>query len=256
MTQDFTGKTAIVTGAARGIGLTIARTLSDRGANVVVSDIDEGAAKAAADSLPRAVAVACDVTDEDQVKALVDTAVATYGGLQVMVPNAGVAAVAPIVETDLAAWRRVTSVNLDGVFLSLRHAAPAIIASGGGAIVNIASVTANNGSALIASYAAAKAGVVNLTKTAAVELRDHGVRVNAVLPGFVETELVTEQVGNFEAALGLPAGGFNELIAMKQGRWGTVQEVADAVAFLASDAAGFCSGSGLVLDGGLEAALI
>lgn len=255
MTAKLQGKTAIVTGAANGIGLAIARHLSDAGANVVVSDIDEAAAKTAAGQLENATAFACDVRDEDQVKALVDFAVATYGGVHVMVPNAGVASVSPIVEMDLAAWRSVTSVNLDGVFLSIRYAAPAIIASGGGSIVNVGSVTALAGTPLVGSYGAAKAAVVNLTKTAAIELREHGVRVNAVLPGFVATKLVNDQVVQFETALGLPTGGFDTLIAQKQGRYGTVDEIAKAVAFFASDESTFCTGSGLVLDGGLDAGL-
>lgn len=256
MTSNLQGKTAIVTGAANGIGLGIARHLSEAGANVVVSDIDETAAKAAADLLRNATAVACDVRDEDQVKALVDAAVSTYGGLHVMVPNAGIATVAPIVEMDLAAWRSVTSINLDGVFLSMRHAAPAIAASGGGSIVTIGSVTALAGTPLIGSYGATKAAVVNLTKTAAVELRERGVRVNAVLPGFVATRLVNDKVEHFEAALGLPADGFDALISQKQGRYGTVDEVAKAVMFLAGDESSFCTGSGLVLDGGLDAGLL
>lgn len=248
-------KTAIVTGAAKGIGFAIAQHLSAAGANVVVSDIDEAGAKSAAEQLPRAVAIACDVRDEDQVKSLVDQAVATFGGLHVMVPNAGIGIVGPIVETDLAAWRAVTSINLDGVFLCLRYAAPAIIASGGGAIVPVASVTATAGSPLIASYAASKAAVVNLTKTAAVELGQFGVRVNCVLPGFIGTDLVNDRAPEFEAALGLPAGGFADFIAQKQGRYGTVDEVAQAVCFLAGEESSFCSGSGLALDGGLTASL-
>lgn len=255
MTTNLTGKTAIVTGAANGIGLAIAGHLAEAGANVVVSDVDEAAAKAAADQIPGSTAVACDVRDEEQVQALVDAAVSAYGALHVMVPNAGVAGVAPILEMDLAAWRAVTSVNLDGVFLSIRYAAPAIIASGGGSIVTIASVTATAGTPLVSSYAAAKAAVVNLTRTAAIELRDHGVRVNAVLPGFVETSLVTSSVGSFEQLLGLPEGGFAALIEQKQGRFGTVDEVARAVTFLASDDSSFCNGAGLVLDGGLAASL-
>lgn len=255
MTHNLQGKTAIVTGAANGIGFSIARHLSEAGANVVVSDIDEAAAKTAAGQLENATAVACDVRDEEQVKSLVDTAVATYGGLHVMVPNAGVAAVAPVVGMDLAAWRAVTSVNLDGVFLSMRYAAPAIIGSGGGSIVNIASVTALAGTPLVGSYGAAKAAVVNLTKTAAIELRDHGVRVNAVLPGFVATSLVNSNMESFENTLGLPQGGFDALIAQKQGRYGTVDEVAKAVLFFASEDSSFCTGSGLVLDGGLDAGL-
>ncbi len=160
-----------------------------------------------------------------------------------MVPNAGVANVAPIIETDLAAWRRVTSVNLDGVFLSLRYAAPAIIASGGGSIVSIASVTGTVGSALISSYAAAKAAVINLTETAATELREHGVRVNAVAPGFIATELVTSNAANFERHLGLAAGDFGPVVESKQGRFGTPDDVARAVAFLADPQQSWVTGS-------------
>ncbi|MYR05228.1 glucose 1-dehydrogenase [Gordonia sp. SID5947] len=255
MSHNLQGKTAIVTGAAQGIGLEIARQLSEAGAGVVIADIDESAAKEAAAQLTNATAMACDVRDEEQVKGLVDATVATYGGLNVMIPNAGIAAVSPIVEMDLAAWRAVTSVNLDGVFLSIRYAAPAIIASGGGSIVTLGSITALAGTPLISSYAASKAAVVNLTKTAATELRDHGVRVNAVLPGFAATSLVTSQVDAFESALGLPSGGFAAVIEQKQGRFGTVEEIAKSVLFLAGDESTFCSGSGLVLDGGLDAGL-
>jgi NAD(P)-dependent dehydrogenase (short-subunit alcohol dehydrogenase family) len=255
MAHNLQGKTAIVTGAAQGIGFAIARHLSEAGANVVVSDLNEAVAKEAAEQLSNATAIACDVRDEEQVKSLIDQTVGVYGGLHVMVPNAGVATVAPIVAMDLAMWRTVTSVNLDGVFLALRYAAPAIIASGGGSIVNVASATALAGTPLVSSYAAAKAAVVNLTKTAAVELRDHGVRVNAILPGFISTNLVSEQEANFEAALEMPAGGFNELIELKQGRYGTVDEVAQAVVFLAGDSSAFATGSALVLDGGLCAGL-
>jgi NAD(P)-dependent dehydrogenase (short-subunit alcohol dehydrogenase family) len=249
------GKNAIVTGAAKGIGFAIAQHLSAAGANVVVSDTDEAGAKSAAEQISRAVAIACDVRDEDQVKSLVDQTVATLGGVHVMVPNAGIGIVGPIVETDLAAWRAVTSINLDGVFLCLRYAAPAIIASGGGAIVSVASATALAGTPLVASYAASKAAVVNLTKTAAVELGPFGVRVNCVLPGFIGTDLVNDRAPEFEAALGLPTGGFADFIAQKQGRYGTVNEVAQAVCFLASEESSFCSGSGLALDGGLTASL-
>ena len=255
MNAQLHGKTAIVTGAARGIGFAIAQRLTDAGATVVVSDVDGAAAKAAAARLPRATAHECDVRDEDQVRELVEQTVAEHGGLHVMVPNAGIAAVAPLLQMDLAAWRKVMSVNLDGVFLSMRYAAPAIIASGGGSIVNIASVTATAGTPLVGHYGAAKAAVVNLTKTAATELRAHGVRVNAVLPGFVGTALVTENVEAFETALGLPAGGFDALIQQKQGRWGTEDDVARAVLFLASEDSSFCTGTGLVLDGGLDAGL-
>lgn len=247
---------AIVTGAAQGIGLAIARELTDRGYRVVISDVNaEGAAKAAAD-LDGAVSIPCDVRDELQVQALVDGAVAQFGRLDLMVPNAGIGIVAPIAETDLAQWRAVTSINLDGVFLALRYAAPAIIASGGGSIVNIASVTGTTGSPLIASYAASKAAVINLTKTAAVEFRDHGVRVNAVVPGFIGTELVNNAAPEFERYLGLPAGGFAPVIEAKQGRFGTTEDVSRAVAFLADPTQSWVTGSTIELDGGLTAGLL
>ncbi|MEJ8278364.1 SDR family NAD(P)-dependent oxidoreductase [Pseudonocardia spirodelae] len=256
MSDALTGRIAIVTGAGRGLGRAIAHRLGAEGATVVVSDIDGAAAERTAAGIPDATHLSCDVRDEAQVEELVAHTVERHGGLHVMVPNAGVGNAMPLLEMDLAAWRAVTSVNLDGVFLSIRHAAPAIIASGGGTIVTVASVSATTGSPLIGHYAAAKAGVVNLTKTAATELRAHGVRVNAVLPGFVETELVTGARPDFEAALGLPAGGFDALIAQKQGRYGTPEDVAEAVLFFAGERSAFCTGSGLVLDGGLDASLI
>ena len=178
------------------------------------------------------------------------------GRLDLMVPNAGIATVKPIAELDLATWRSVMAVNLDGVFLAVRYAAPAIIASGGGAIVNIASVTGTVGSPLIASYAAAKAAVVNLTQTAACEFRDHGVRVNAVLPAFIGTELVTSNAANFETYLGMPEGSFGEVIAAKQGRFGETEDVARVVGFLADPANSWMTGSCLTLDGGMTANLL
>jgi NAD(P)-dependent dehydrogenase (short-subunit alcohol dehydrogenase family) len=256
--NELEGKVALVTGAGKGLGRAIATRFAGEGATVVVSDIDGDAARATAAALPdgRGHAIECDVRDEDQVRALVDRTVADAGALHVLVPNAGVGSPIPLLGMDLAAWRSVLSVNLDGVFLSLRYAAPAIIASGGGSIVMIASVTATTGSPLIGHYAAAKAGVVNLTKTAATELRPQNVRVNALLPGFVGTDLVAAARPGFEELLGLPAGGFDGLIEQKQGRYGTPEEVADAALFFASDRSGFCTGSGLVLDGGLDASLI
>lgn len=256
MTGTLDGRVAVITGAGKGIGRAIAERFGAEGATVVVSDIDGAAAEQVAAGIPGATHQTCDVRDEDQVRALVEETVERHGALHVMVPNAGVGKPSPLVEMDLAAWREVTSVNLDGVFLAIRYAAPAIIAAGGGTIVTTASVTALSGSPLIGHYAAAKAAVVNLSKTAATELRPHGVRVNAVLPGFVGTDLVTAAAPRFEELLGLPAGGFDGLIAQKQGRYGTVEEVAEAALFLAGDGSGFCTGSALVLDGGLDASLL
>lgn len=249
-------RVAVVTGAGKGLGQAIAERFGAEGATVVVADIDETAAEKVAANIPGATSQVCDVRDEQQVAALVETTVERHGALHVMVPNAGVGAPCPLLQMDLASWRAVTSVNLDGVFLSIRYAAPAIIATGGGAIVTLGSVTATTGSPLLGHYAAAKAGVVNLTKTAATELRADGVRVNALLPGFVGTDLVTAVGPEFEKVLGLPAGGFDGLIEQKQGRYGTPNEVAEAAVFFASERSPFCTGSSLVLDGGLDASLL
>ena len=250
------GKVAVITGAAKGIGTAIAEAYAGEGATVVVSDIDEGAAKDTASGIQGASSIACDVRSEEQVKNLVDQTVAQHGALHIMVPNAGIGRPVPLLGMDLDEWRAVTSINLDGVFLCIRYAAPAIIAAGGGAIVNICSITAQAGTPLIAHYSAAKAGVMSLTQTAAIELRGQGVRVNAVLPGFIETEMVTSVKGDFERFLGFPEGQFDQVIAMKQGRYGTVNEVARMAVFLASERSSFSNGSPFVLDGGCRASLL
>lgn len=256
MAQKLDGRVAIVTGAGAGLGAAIARRFGQEGARVVVSDIDADAAKSVAYSIDGAIACTTDVTDEAQVQQLIADTQEHFGALHIMVPNAGVGSVQPIAEMSYADWRKTTSVNLDGVFLSIRYAAPAIIASGGGSIVTISSITATAGSALIAPYAAAKAAVRNLTETAAAEFRAHGIRVNAVLPGFIDTKLVTTAAPLFEAALGLPEGGFDAVMAQKQGRYGTPEEVAAAVTFFASDESSWCNGSSLVLDGGFVSSLL
>ena len=256
MSNLLQDKVAIVTGAGAGLGAAIARRFGAEGAKVVVSDINLKAAVQVAATIDGALAIEADVTDEAQVEALVAQTREHHGAVHIAVPNAGVGTVQPIAEMSYADWRRTTSVNLDGVFLTIRHAAPAIVSSGGGAIVTISSITSTAGSALLAPYAAAKAAVRNLTETAAAEFRPYGVRVNAVLPGFIDTELVTTAAPKFEAALGLPAGGFDALIEQKQGRYGTPEEVAAAVTFFASGESSWCTGSSLVLDGGLVSSLI
>jgi NAD(P)-dependent dehydrogenase (short-subunit alcohol dehydrogenase family) len=255
MSALLTDKIAIVTGSGTGLGAAIACAFAAEGARVVISDIRPDAAKKTAAAVDGAIAIPADVTDEDQVRALVEQTVTELGGLHIMVPNAGVSIQQPLIETSLADWRRTTAVNLDGVFLSIRYSAPAIIASGGGAIVTVSSITSTAGTPLMASYAASKAAVRNLTETAAVELRPHGVRVNALLPGFVNTEMVTNLTPKFDAMLGLAPGRFDQIIARKQGRYGTPEEVAAAAVFFASDQSSWCTGSSLVLDGGFTSSL-
>lgn len=255
MAISLDGKVAVVTGAAQGIGRAVSEAYIAAGATVVLSDIDGDAAAATAREIGGASGVACDVRSEDDVRALIEGVVAEHGRIDTAVANAGVGIVQPIATMSYEDWRRTTAVNFDGVFLTIRHAAPAIAGSGGGTIVTIASATATGGSPLLAPYAASKAGVVNLTQTAAVEFRDANVRCNSILPGFIETEMVSpEKKAQFEEALGLE--DFDAIIAQKQGRYGTVQEVAALATWLASDRSSWCTGGAYRLDGGLTASLL
>lgn len=249
------GKIAVVTGAARGLGRAVAQAYAAEGATVVASDVDAEGARSVADALGgEATAITCDVTDEGAVAALVDETVERHGRLDVMVANAGVGGPKRLTEMDLAEWRSVTSVNLDGVFLCVRHAARAMGAAGGGAIVNMSSITALAGFPLLTHYAAAKAGVRSLTQSAAVELRDAGVRVNCICPGFIGTDMVEDSKDEFEELLGLD--DFDAAIAAKQGRYGTPEEVARLAVFLASERSRFSTGGAYVLDGGAQASLL
>lgn len=255
MNDGLEGKVAVVTGAGRGIGAAIARALADRGARVVVSDIDEAAANEVAASIDGAEAVACDVTDEAQVKALFDGTAERHGRVDVVVPNAGVGKVTPLAEMSFADWRATLSVNLDGVFLCATAAARIMAGQGGGTIVNVASITALQGSPGIGNYAAAKAGVVSLTKTLNSEMREHGIRVNAVCPAFIRTGLVTDNEAAFDALL--PGDlTLEAVVTAKQSRWGTPEDVAEAVCFLAGDRSSWVSGIHHVIDGGWEASLL
>jgi NAD(P)-dependent dehydrogenase (short-subunit alcohol dehydrogenase family) len=253
VTGQLADRVAVITGAGRGIGRAIAEAFAAEGAIVVVSDIDEGAAKEVAATLSRAEAVACDVRDEAAVQALIRGTVERHGRVDVSVANAGIAIVKPLAETSLAEWRAVTSVNLDGVFLTVRESALAMAAAGGGSIVVLGSITALRGSPLIGSYAATKAAVVNLTKTAATEFRAHGVRVNALLPTFIGTDLVNENIPTFSAALG---GDFIPLIEQKQVRMGEVGDITPLAVYLASDSSKFTTGSDFVVDNGWTASLL
>jgi NAD(P)-dependent dehydrogenase (short-subunit alcohol dehydrogenase family) len=246
-------KIAVITGAGRGIGQAIAEAYDAEGAIVIVSDIDGDAAERVAKSLRRGEAVVCDVRDEASVVGLIDGLVDRHGGLDVAVANAGVGRPLSIAESSLEEWRRVTSVNLDGVFLTIRSAALAMAASGGGSIIGMASITGLRGSALLADYAAAKAGVINLCKTAAVEFRDFGVRVNAMCPTFLDTEMVRVAIPTFEAALG---ANFDDVIAAKQGRMGQLSDVTPLAVFLACERSRFSTGSAFVVDNGWTASLV
>ncbi len=260
MAGQLEGKVAVITGAAQGIGLAVGTRFAAEGATVVLSDLDGDRASAAAEALGgSASGAACDVTDEGQVAALFADVAERHGGVDVAVANAGIATVTPLVGQSLAEWRSVVNVNLDGVFLTLTHAAGAMAASGGGSLITLASVTAQAGTPLIGSYGAAKAAAVNLTRTIAIEMREHGIRANAICPGFIDTELVKPHKQTFADALGLVDLGipdFDAFIELKQGRYGTEEEVAALATFLASERSGFCTAGEFNLDGGLRASLL
>lgn len=249
---ELDGKRVLVTGSGAGIGKAIATLFTERGARVVVSDIDTEAAEKAAAEIGAAGVANCDVTDEAQVQAAVARAVEILGGLDVLVNNAGIEISSPLLQQSTESFDRIHAVNVRGPFVAMKAAIGHLVESKGN-VVNIASIAGIGGSPLLGSYCASKAALIQMTRVAAVEMRPTGVRVNAVCPGFADTAMVERLVPDFEAATQVP---FGDLVAMKQGRLGTPEDIAEVAAFLASDRASWVTGSHYVLDGGLTASLV
>ena len=257
--QDLDGRVALVTGGARGIGAATAKALAAAGAKVVVSDVNDGTDTAGAVG---GAYVKHDVTVEADWIAAVAFARETFGGLDILVNNAGIFWMKPIVDTALEDFRRMQQVNVEGVFLGLKHAIPAIAEraqrwDGGGAIINLSSVAGLVGQAGGLAYNASKGAVRLMTKAAALECARGGlkIRVNSVHPGIIDTAMMAGAAAAIAARTGEGSNSMMERFAQSHplGRLGRDIDIANAIVFLASDGAAFMTGSEVVVDGGMTA---
>jgi NAD(P)-dependent dehydrogenase (short-subunit alcohol dehydrogenase family) len=250
------GKIALVTGGGSGLGRAISGLLAREGARVAVTDIDEAAARETvaaieSESPGAAIALAHDVTEAAAWRAALAATVAEFGGLHILVNNAGIAEGGSIEDTDFDTWRRVHAIDLDSVFLGCKLALPHIQASGGGAIVNISSIAGIVAGHNMAAYNSAKAAVRHLTKSVALHCakQGYGIRCNSVHPAFVRTPILDPLVTRFGAEEAYAKLGRQ----IPLGRIGEPEEIAYGVLYLASDESSFMTGAELVLDGGLSA---
>ena len=241
-------KVAVITGAARGIGLAIAQWFLAHGHRVALLDRDGATLERCVQDLARpddVLALHADVSDEAQVRSAFDTLERRWGRLDALVNNAGVALFKPLRETSFAEWSLVMATNLDGPFLCSQAATPLLLKNDGGAIVNIASISGLRASTLRVAYGTSKAALMHLTRQQAAELGHLGIRVNAIAPGPVDTEMA-KQVHSAAIRADYHA-------AIPLNRYGTPEEIASAVGFLCSDAAAYVNGQTLAVDGGFDA---
>ena len=246
------GKTAFITGGASGIGLATAERFAAGGAAVVIADLPSSEGETRAEEFRdrgfRSAFIPLDVTDEDEVRAALAQAQIEFGGVHAIVASAGIrGAERPLVELEFADWRRVMLINLDGLFLTLKYGIPALIGSGGGTVVVVSSIAGQGGEPGWSPYAASKAAVTNLMRTAALESIKQGVRINSVSPGYVDTpmkEVFTHSSSVREAFL---------KSLQPIGRLATPEEVAEVIQFLSTDQSAFLVGVSVPVDGGLTA---
>jgi NAD(P)-dependent dehydrogenase (short-subunit alcohol dehydrogenase family) len=254
--SEFAGQSAVITGAARGLGRGIAKAFLEAGASVVICDISDRLEKTAealsAETGGTVEAVRADVSQPEDAERVVSVAKERFGSVDHVINNAGIVTIAPLLETSDEDWNRIIAVNLTGVFNFVRAALGAMLDQGGGSIVNISSQAGKRGNMYIAPYCASKAGVISLTQTAALEGAP-SVRVNCVCPGFINTELQEEEYDAVSAITGedreaIKAGWME---AMPLGRFQEVEDVAGVVLFLSSEAAGQTTGEALNISGGM-----
>ena len=239
---------AVVTGGARGIGLAIARWFLAHGHQVALIDIDAAtlaATDAALADPDHVLAVHGDVSKPEQVQAAMAAVVARFGRIDALVNNAGVAIFKPILQTSWEEWRHVLGTNLDGAFLCTQAAAPVMLKTGGGAVVNIASISGLRASTLRVAYGTSKGALIHLSKQQAIELGNAGIRVNVVAPGPVDTEMA-----KLVHSVAIRSDYYDTI---PLNRYGTPEEIADAVGFLCSPAASYINGQVLAVDGGFDA---
>lgn len=246
---DSPSPVAVVTGGARGIGLAIGHWFLTNGYRVALLDNDQdtlGKAIVGLNKPSQVIGLQCDVSSPEQVQAAVDQVTAAFGRIDALVNNAGVAVFKPIGQTSFAEWRQVLSTNLDGAFLCTQACAPVMLKSGGGSIVNIASISGLRASTLRVAYGTSKAALIHLTKQQAVELGNVGIRVNAIAPGPVDTEMA-----KLVHSVAIRSDYYD---AIPLNRYGTTEEIAAVAGFLCSAAASYVNGQVLAVDGGFDAA--